>query len=267
MANILVVDDDVTILETVTAALSNASVRVITADSALGGLQKVHAERVDLILLDLGFPEGVEGFEVLRCLKADPIHRAIPVIVLTGWNTTADKLRGFELGAVDYVTKPFSALELQARVRALLRTKALQDQLTQANRDLERARARPSRDLARRAPPAPVPARRGQSHQPEGRPAHARPGGLQGRCRRQRSRGARCRLLRTFPEYQHTPVIYVTALSDFQCRAKGLVTGANDLIAKPFLILELAVKSLTYVLRSRLQKHGHDDVTRCHDPL
>ncbi len=65
-----------------------------------------------------------------------------------------------------------------------------------------------------------------------------------------------CRLLRTFPEYAHTPVIYVTALADFQSRAKGLVTGANDLIAKPFLLMELAVKSLTYVLRSQLQQTG-----------
>src|SRR5581483_2877453 len=80
------------------------------------------------------------GFEVLRQLREKPLDRPVPVIVLTAWNSTTDKLRGFELGAVDYLTKPFEAAELRARLRAALRTKHLQDELTQTNRDLEAAR-------------------------------------------------------------------------------------------------------------------------------
>ena len=72
------------------------------------GLKLAREEHFDLILLDLGLP-GVNGFELLRQLKESPETQAIPVIVLTAWNSTADKLRGFELGAVDYLTKPFES--------------------------------------------------------------------------------------------------------------------------------------------------------------
>jgi signal transduction histidine kinase/HPt (histidine-containing phosphotransfer) domain-containing protein len=92
-----------------------------------------------LILLDLGLP-GINGFELLRQLKESPETQTIPVIVLTAWNSTTDKLRGFELGAVDYLTKPFEPAELRARLRAVLRAKHLQDDLTQANRELLAAR-------------------------------------------------------------------------------------------------------------------------------
>ena len=92
-----------------------------------------------MILLDLGLP-GVNGFELLRQLKESPETQTIPVIVLTAWNSTTDKLRGFELGAVDYLTKPFESAELRARLRAVLRAKHLQDELTQANRELLAAR-------------------------------------------------------------------------------------------------------------------------------
>ena len=92
-----------------------------------------------MILLDLGLP-GINGFELLRQLKESPETQAIPVIVLTAWNSTTDKLRGFELGAVDYLTKPFESAELRARLRAVLRAKHLQDELTQTNRELLAAR-------------------------------------------------------------------------------------------------------------------------------
>ena len=73
----------------------------------------VREQPFDLMLLDLGLP-GMNGFELLRQLKENPLDRPIPVIVLTAWNSTTDKLRGFELGAVDYLTKPFEAAELRA---------------------------------------------------------------------------------------------------------------------------------------------------------
>ena len=109
----------------------------LNAQTALS--DEVHQQRVDLMLLDLGLPD-MNGFEILRQLKDEPPKNPTPVIVLTAWNSTTDKLRGFELGAVDYLTKPFEASELRARLRAALRAKHLQEQLTRTNHDLEAAR-------------------------------------------------------------------------------------------------------------------------------
>lgn len=82
-----------------------------------------------MILLDLDMPD-MSGFEVCRRLKADAEFCMIPVIFLSGSGSLSDKVKGLDLGAVDYVTKPFDGVELQARVRAALRTKRLQDLLT-----------------------------------------------------------------------------------------------------------------------------------------
>ncbi len=138
-ARILLIDDDPNVQLSIAEGLRDAGVKVVSVGTGLAGLEAVNREKFDLILLDLGLPD-IEGFEVLRCIQNDPVHRLTPVVVLTGWNTTADKVKGFELGAVDYITKPFSVLELQARARSVLRTKRLQDQLTQANRELDAAR-------------------------------------------------------------------------------------------------------------------------------
>ena len=82
----------------------------------------------DLILLDLDMPD-MSGFDVCRILKADPELCMIPVLFLSGSGTSGDKVRGLDLGAVDYITKPFDDFELRARVRAAMRTKQLQDLL------------------------------------------------------------------------------------------------------------------------------------------
>jgi CheY-like chemotaxis protein/nitrogen-specific signal transduction histidine kinase/HPt (histidine-containing phosphotransfer) domain-containing protein len=114
----------------------------VALDSAAdmpGALKLLEQKHFDLILLDLGLP-GQNGFELLQQLKQSPATQSIPVIVLTAWNSTKDKLRGFALGAVDYLTKPFEAAELRARLRSALRAKQLQDELTQTNRDLLAAR-------------------------------------------------------------------------------------------------------------------------------
>jgi diguanylate cyclase (GGDEF)-like protein len=86
------------------------------------------ALRPDLILLDMDMPD-LSGFEVCRALKSDPVTAGIPVIFLSGTTDTAAKVEGFDLGAVDYVTKPFEPAELRARVRAALRTKRYVDLL------------------------------------------------------------------------------------------------------------------------------------------
>jgi CheY-like chemotaxis protein/HPt (histidine-containing phosphotransfer) domain-containing protein len=138
-SNVLLVEDDPRMPEVLSALLHDDQVRLTSASTATAALGLTQAQRFDLILLDLGLP-GVDGFELLRQLKSSPESQSIPVIVLTAWNSTSDKLRGFELGAVDYLTKPFESAELRARVCSALRTKHLQDELSLMNRDLLNAR-------------------------------------------------------------------------------------------------------------------------------
>jgi len=138
-AHVLLVEDDPGMPEVLGALLHEDNISLSSARDAATALALTKSTSFDLILLDLGLPR-VDGFELLRMLKEQPSTESVPVIVLTAWNSTTDKLRGFALGAVDYVTKPFESAELRARVRAALRTKRLQDELTQTNRDLLAAR-------------------------------------------------------------------------------------------------------------------------------
>ncbi len=138
-SQVLLVEDDPKMHEVLTALLQEDNVNLICASDAAQALTRIREKNFDLMLLDLGLP-GMDGFELLRQLKENPPACPVPVLVLTAWNSTKDKLRGFELGAVDYLTKPFEPSELRARVRAALRAKHLQDQLTRTNRDLEAAR-------------------------------------------------------------------------------------------------------------------------------
>jgi CheY-like chemotaxis protein len=135
----LLIEDDVKMQEVLSVLLQEDHITLESAPSAKEGLVRARQQAYDLILLDLGLPDA-NGFELLRQFKSLPEIQPIPVIVLTAWNGTSDKLRGFELGAVDYVTKPFESGELRARLCSALRTKHLQDQLTRTNRDLLAAR-------------------------------------------------------------------------------------------------------------------------------
>lgn len=132
---VLLVEDDPQMPEVLAALLLDDHVQLARACDAPQALELLRQRTFDLILLDLGLP-GMNGFELLRQLKDAPETEAIPVIVLTAWNSTSDKVRGFELGAVDYLTKPFESSELRVRVRCALRAKHLQDQLAQTNREL-----------------------------------------------------------------------------------------------------------------------------------
>jgi len=138
-SQILLVEDDPKLPEVLAALLHDDNIRLTSTRTAPEALRLVRESRFDLILLDLGLPD-MNGFEFLRRVKECPETQSIPVIVLTAWNSTADKLQGFELGAVDYLTKPFDAGELRARLCSALRTKHLQDEVTQANRELLAAR-------------------------------------------------------------------------------------------------------------------------------
>ena len=107
------------------------------------GLASAERDNPDLILLDVDMPD-LGGFDVCRAMKADPDLCMIPVIFLSGFDSSEDRIKGLDIGAVDYVAKPFDAFELRARVRAALRTKRLQDLL------VERAHVDPLTELANR---------------------------------------------------------------------------------------------------------------------
>jgi two-component system alkaline phosphatase synthesis response regulator PhoP len=120
---ILVIEDEDEIQELVGYNLGKQGYRVVRAATGEEGIRLVASEMPDLILLDLMLP-GVDGLEVCRLLKRDPDARHIPIIMLTAKGEEADIVTGLELGAEDYITKPFSPRVLVARIRALLRRKA-----------------------------------------------------------------------------------------------------------------------------------------------
>lgn len=118
---ILVVDDEPHILEVVGDYLRQAGFRVLTARDGQTALTVARHERPDLVILDLMLPGPLDGLEVCRHIRRDPLLSDVPIIMLTARDGEADRIVGLELGADDYVTKPFSPRELVARVRAVLR--------------------------------------------------------------------------------------------------------------------------------------------------
>jgi len=117
MPTVLVVDDEPKIVQLARDYLEHAGFAVLTAGDGASALQAARVRAPDLIVLDLGLP-GLDGLEVVRSIRASA---STPIVVLTARDTELDKLLGLELGADDYVTKPFSPRELVARVRAVLR--------------------------------------------------------------------------------------------------------------------------------------------------
>ena len=128
MMKLLIIDDNLDSLQVAKARLAKENLEISCAEGGESGLETARREKPDLILLDLEMPD-MSGFDVCRALKTDPELCMIPILFLTGSATAEDKVKGLDLGAVDYVTKPFDAFELCARVRAALRTKHLQDLL------------------------------------------------------------------------------------------------------------------------------------------
>ena len=119
-SHILVVDDDPTVAEVVARYLLHAGYTVERAADGRAALEQVAARRPDLVVLDLMLPE-IDGLEVCRRLRADPAARDVPVVMLTAKGDEQDRITGLELGADDYVTKPFSPRELVLRIQSVLR--------------------------------------------------------------------------------------------------------------------------------------------------
>ncbi len=136
-ATILVIDDNTTNLNILLDYLNELSYRVLIAPSGEQALQRLQYARPDVILLDIMMP-GIDGFETCRRLKADDATKDIPVIFMTALTETVDKVRGFSVGGVDYITKPFQHEEVLARVKTHLTIRKLQQELRQQNETLER---------------------------------------------------------------------------------------------------------------------------------
>lgn len=124
---IAVVDDEPDILELVSVSLERAGFEVRTFPDASGFLRFVRKRVPDLVVLDLMLPD-LDGLEICKQMKGDDRLAALPIIMLTARGAEADKVLGLELGADDYVTKPFSPRELVARVRAILRRKRAKEE-------------------------------------------------------------------------------------------------------------------------------------------
>jgi len=133
---ILVVDDTPTNAKVLFDVLKDAGFRVLLAQTGESALEKLQVITPDIILLDIMMP-GIDGFETCRRLKASESTKDIPVIFMTALSETTNKVQGFKLGAVDYLTKPLQQEEVLARVNAHLRVRNLNRELQQLNQTLE----------------------------------------------------------------------------------------------------------------------------------
>lgn len=148
---ILVVDDETVLADTIAYNLEQEGYQVITAADGTSALNAVHNEHPDLIVLDIMLP-GVDGLEVCRQLRREDDTATVPIIMLTAKSDEIDKVVGLEVGADDYVTKPFGRRELLARVRALLRragySSATEERLSSPESDIESQPVSRNKELA-----------------------------------------------------------------------------------------------------------------------
>jgi two-component system alkaline phosphatase synthesis response regulator PhoP len=117
---ILIVDDELDALTALKRALEADNYNVVEAADGLSAIEKVKTEKPDVVLLDLMMPE-MDGIEACKHLKSDPKYKHIPIIMLTAKGEIDNKIEGIEMGADDYVTKPFNLHELKARIKMVLR--------------------------------------------------------------------------------------------------------------------------------------------------
>jgi len=136
-ARVLLVEDDALQANITKRILQRNGYEVFWAKDGLNAIKTIKTSELDIVLLDVVMP-GMDGYEVCRWLKLEESTRGIPVIMLTAKKDLADKISGLQVGADDYLPKPYNELELNARIYASLRTKALQDELRKKNKQLER---------------------------------------------------------------------------------------------------------------------------------
>jgi two-component system phosphate regulon response regulator PhoB len=126
-SKILIIEDEPDILEVIQYNLEREGHKVVACRNGEQGLSRIRTDNPDLVILDLMLP-GMDGVEVCRQVKADPITRGIPVIMVTAKSEESDVVLGLGIGADDYISKPFSPRELVARVKVVLRRGPLREQ-------------------------------------------------------------------------------------------------------------------------------------------
>ena len=131
IGRILVVDDVAGNVSLITALLCRDGYLVSSATNGHDALKAVARDHPDLVLMDVRMP-GLDGFDACEALKTNPATRLIPVVLMTAQQDTEDRIRGIEAGADDFITKPFNAHELRARIRSLVRIKRYTDELDTA---------------------------------------------------------------------------------------------------------------------------------------
>lgn len=132
---VLVVDDNPKNLQIIALTLRDLNYRLIIADNGKKAIDLSGRHKIDLILLDIMMP-GIDGFEVCKVIKSNPQYQNIPIIFLTALSEKTNLVKGFELGAVDYITKPFNKEELISRIKTHLELKFARDELQKATNHL-----------------------------------------------------------------------------------------------------------------------------------
>ena len=148
VARILCVDDEALNISLLEAMLSPRGYDVVSAVNGPEALEKIAAERIDICLLDVMMP-GMDGFEVCRRIKSNDLHRNIPVVMVTSYEDMANRIRGIEAGAEDFISKPFDSAEVLARIKMLLHVKSLNEELQNAHDKLESTVHERTKDLTR----------------------------------------------------------------------------------------------------------------------
>jgi len=134
---VLVIDDEKDLLELVRYNLEKEGYRIKTAEDGEAGLEAAKRELPDIVIVDLMLP-GIDGLDVCRRLRADERTARTPIIMLTAKSAETDRVVGLEMGADDYITKPFSPRELAARIKAVLRRVSLRQEPAQQSRVIRR---------------------------------------------------------------------------------------------------------------------------------
>jgi DNA-binding response OmpR family regulator len=120
VAKVVIVEDEATLVKNLASKLQDEGYEVVTAEDGEEGLEKIRSEHPDLIILDIMLPK-LDGLSICRIVRHDQALAHIPIIMLTARGTEVDKIIGLEIGADDYIVKPFSLGEMLARVRAVMR--------------------------------------------------------------------------------------------------------------------------------------------------
>jgi two-component system cell cycle response regulator len=282
-ARILVVDDILPNVKLLEAKLLQEYFEVITAMSGEEALEKIQNEKPDIVLLDVMMP-GMDGFEVCDRIKQDPYTEHIPVVMVTALSDTADRVKGLEVGADDFLVKPVNDVALMARVKSLIRIKMMNDELrarqntaatlgvlgedqkNQHNRDVQNANILyiddQNIDLAKISNAADS-----KNHKitycPDGKEAIERASIISPELiiisidLENEDSLRLCSQFRSSEKTRHIPILMVANNEDNMPRiAKGLEIGATDYIIRPIDTNELLARMQTQIKRKRV----HDDL-------